>query len=464
VELISVSPYTVHDCDVVLFSLYWWQHFYDYVKFLLQAGITPGTDRRPLCIVGGFSSYSIQALGDAYHWGCIGDGEAFVPAALQLAAQGRDDRIGELPGAYWPGKREPTRWQDVPFDAHQMVEPGQQVTRIEIARGCRYSCRFCALSYLKSYREGQPETVTDYIDQAQTKSVALFAPDRTSHSHFEAIQAHLAASNLHDLASDTRLDTLMEQGGASTHIRFGLEGCSERLRRAVGKAYSAAMFLDSIAAILDQAPNRKRGVRFYLILDLPGETEDDYAAFAALIQAVTAIPKVQGLTLMPIPNVFLPSPLTPLQYGGINVMTDFRTRFRQLVYPPTKDGMPYIWPFQMAYNARIFGPLERLKSMIVTRCDEERTLPVLRNIVGNPGLKKLLRRGSLPGAEVLLRFAEREGLSESYLCGEQAPDTVFPWSSFVTARTERSPHMLPRAWNQYRRIAGMPPASAARST
>jgi radical SAM superfamily enzyme YgiQ (UPF0313 family) len=58
-----------------------------------------------------------------------------------------------------------------------------KISRMEIARGCPYHCKFCQLSAMKKYREVDLETIKRGLSLIKEKRTALFAPNKTSHSH-----------------------------------------------------------------------------------------------------------------------------------------------------------------------------------------------------------------------------------------------------------------------------------------
>lgn len=442
IDLRSVSKHNASGCDVLLFSLYWWQHIYDYIDFLFEAGINPAK-RKPLILIGGFQSFNFFALGDLFHYACIGDGEDFLPEFVRTL-QGKGS-VESIPGIYWPGKTSPTHWQNVAFDAISMEEPGRDVSRIEIARGCRYRCKFCALTYLKEYREGDTETIKSLIKNSDAKHIALFAPDRTSVTGFEEILEFSAECGKSDLASDARLDTMQKMKKLPSHLRIGIEGVSYRLRRAVGKNYTNEDVLTGFRKALNQSKNGKRGIHFYLILDLPGETDADYDELRDLFLEIDTWEECEGLTLMPFPNSFIPNPLTPMQWGGVNIFSDLSEKIKDVFR--TKER----WRYTLAWNVRLWGPEERLKSMIALRGDENATR-ILVNIARNPKLKSALGKKSRERAENLAGFCERSGMSVSQICGEWPTHKAFPWDSIETHVRKET---LIRSWLHYKKQTGI---------
>jgi len=449
IELIDLGWANAKTCDVILISLFWWEHFYDYVKFLARAGIDPRKSRKPLIVIGGFNSFNFRSLGGLFHWGCTGDGEDWLPRAIGALLEGKEEAIADIPGTYWPLKKTTTQWQNTRFRSRAMTEPGQRVTRIEIARGCKYRCKFCALTYLKENREGTISEIKALIDAAPTKRVALFAPDRLSHSHYNELSEYLAEVGKVDNASDTRMDSLNRYGpNYQGTLLFGMEGVSERLRKAVGKSMPTERLVENLCRITRDSRTGKKNVRFYVIVDLPGETDEDYLEFTEFLAKLDAHPEAKQITLSPFVNTFLPQPLTPIQWAGIHPFRSYKNKMAQTIWP---HGHGNPWRTTIAWTPRIWGATSRLKAQVVVRGDE-RAEAVLVNMAINKSLLAQVRKPGLRGAEAFLKFCEKAGLDEQFLCGELPQETPLPWDRI---ETHVSKTVLLRSWHQYRRLAGM---------
>lgn len=454
IDFVDLSVANARTCDVLLISLFWWEHFYNFVDFLAAAGIDPRKSRKPLVIIGGFNSFNFRSLGNLFHWACTGDGEEWLPPVIDTLASNTEDLIAEIPGTYWPGKTSTTYWQNVRFKPHAMKEPGQTVTRIEIARGCKYRCKFCALTYLKENREGTVAEIKALIDAAPTKRVALFAPDRLSYSNYAELSAYLAEVGKVDSASDTRMDSLNRySGNYQGTLLFGMEGVSERLRKAVGKSMPTERLVENLCRITRESRTGRKNVRFYVIVDLPGETEEDYAGFGEFLDKLDKQPEAKQITLSPFVNTFLPQPLTPVQWAGIHLFEDYRARIAKTIWGADFKDREGFRPRRttIAWTPRIWGPTSRLKANIVVRGDE-RSETALTNLTLNKQLKSQVRRPGKAGAEALLRFCEKIGLTEEFLCGEMPEDKPLPWDRIETHVPKE---VLFRAWKQYKRIVGM---------
>lgn len=407
-ETYRVTPKTARYVDVLFFSCFWWEHIYVMADFLRQAGIDKSQDLkdRPFIIVGGFNSFNPLPLSKYADAVIVGDGEETLYKLVE-------DLDADLPGVFREGDT------DVEY---QIVDPligycheTNQIGRVEIARGCRYKCSFCAVTFLKPYREVPVDEVKKALTRCAVKRVALFAPEPTLHSQ----DSHI--DDLCDIFGKTRLDTdirLDNLGKRRDNMpRVGIEGISYKLRKSVNKPYTDEKIYTQVKKLVDAG---RRGLFMYFILDLPGEDEQDWRDMISMFERISDIPGCENFLLKPQPNVFMPSPHTPMEYASIHYWRDYRTKWHKYMSKDGKRG----WKIMMCEANRVFGPTSRVLSMVSTRAgyefyDLDRYLTekgVLRVRGGRPVVL------SLPKLE---RYLKPFGGTEKY-CGEYTKETA-PW-------------------------------------
>ena len=344
-EIYRVTPKTAKYVDALLFSCFWWEHIYLLADFLKRAGIRKGEG--PRVIIGGFNTFNpvpFQAYADAV---VCGDGEDIITAVVD----------GEDPGMIWRNVN--------PLTGFSCVT--NNVTRLEVARGCKYKCRFCAVANLKPYREVPLSEIEPLIKNAKTKKISAFSPEPTLHSQNAEITELCHRYGKTRLDTDVRLDRISKRHDEGGLLRCGIEGISERLRKSVNKGYSNDFIYESVKkAIINKRP----GMLFYLILDLPGESPEDFEEFKTLLHRIEDIPGCENFLLVPSPSVFMPNPHTPMEYDGINWDRDYVTLWRHLFRENVGSG-ERPWKFMMAERARVFGPTARVLSMLSTRSGDE---------------------------------------------------------------------------------------------
>jgi len=194
--------------------------------------------------------------------------------------------------------------------------------RIEIARGCRYSCAFCGLGWRAPYRELDTDVLLDALRADGGKHVHLQAGDAESHSGISSLRACIAELGGRDQGWTGRLDSVDLDVGvpATKRFAFGVEGVSHRLRRAVGKGALTDDFLtDSTVAVLDAVQGEGQGrTAWHIIAGLPTQRLAEARDLAAVVRRIgmarlTGVRRNLAIHIQP----FQPLPGTPLQWCSV---------------------------------------------------------------------------------------------------------------------------------------------------
>lgn len=394
-EIYRVTPKTAKILDVLLFSCFWWEHVYLLANFLRSAGIKR-SDEKPKIIIGGFNTFNPVPLRCYSDYVVCGDGENVLHEVI----------LSDTPP--------PLVWHNEDI-TEAFIHVTNSISRIEIARGCKYRCKFCALAHLKPYREVPISSITDAIKQVKTRKVALFAPDARQHSGNEILDAVCKKYGLSRAETDVRLDALhrWEHGAA----RVGIEGISARLRKLVGKKYDDDMIIESIKKHRDKGFN---SIVLYFILDLPTETDEDWAQFVTMMRRLDSTLDADDFMIKPTPNVFTPNPHTPLEYEPIRWWVDYRRKWRDAFRGSGSER----WIAQMAEVSTIFGPAARILSMISMRGGEE--FDEIENVLFQT--KTIAYRNDrviCTSLDKLLKYIEPYGGADKY-CGRYTAETA-PW-------------------------------------
>lgn len=359
VELYRVTPKTARFTDVLLFSCFWWEHIYLLADFLRKSGIKKSDAKRPRIIVGGFNTFNPVPFLSYCDAVVCGDGESLIQSVIHGDYSDRCVLTDDKKSVYWNNV---SRLIGFCHDTNG-------IGRLEIARGCKFRCRFCAVTALKPYREVSLEECKRAIKTTRSKRVAMFAPEPTCHSKNDDLSELCRTYGKTRLDTDVRLDRIGHRHMDGGVLRSGIEGFSERLRKSVGKGYTNEFIVKSVAKAISDG---RHGMFFYLILDLPGETDDDFDEFLDVLHRIEEIPGCDGLVLVPSPSVFMPSPHTPMEYDMIHYDRDYHSKWYNLFRGHGKPGVVNKpWKFQMAERARVFGPSARVLSMVSTRAGYE---------------------------------------------------------------------------------------------
>lgn len=405
-DIYRVTPKTAKYVNYLLFSCFWWEHIYNLAEFLRRAGIKKQDKNRPVIIVGGFNTFNPVPFGRYADYVICGDGERVLPLLIK----------GEVPkGIYTEGAKS-AHWFNEP-EIMPFSLPGEKITRIEISRGCKFKCKFCAVSHLKPYRELDLESIRYLLKNCSTKQVSLFSPEPTMHSQNDAI--HRLCVNLRKtrIDSDSRLDRLDKKHQEGGVPRVGIEGFSERLRKYVGKPYSNDYIVEQISKAVKSG---LKGLFAYFIMDLPGETEEDRNEFRKLLEAIDKIPGIENFMFKPSPSVFMPSPHTPLEFEPINHGLDCAEIWKKFFSKATRNrDEEGSWNMILVERSRIFSPANRVLSMLSTRAGDE-----FFDIEQELTAKKILKYNGegIPSCQDLPGLLVR---AEKY-CGRIDP-AVAPW-------------------------------------
>lgn len=386
--------------DILLFSCFWWAHVYDFVDFCIKAGIGY-KKKKPRIIVGGFNSFNPWVFLPWAHQVVVGDGEDVIMPAIRE----------ESHPSIFTGVEKEVAYNHCSIQDNSYIYKSGTITRIEIARGCKYKCPYCQLTHLKKYREASLESVMAAIDKVKTKRVALFAPCGMSHTNYKEISEYTKQRGLVNIASDVRYNEIEKYDNSNT-ARMGIEGISYKLRKSVTKPISTKKFVD---IVLNRSKKcieigYKPSVHTYFILDLPGENKEDWEEFDELLMAVNKIEMANDLTWIITANVFMPCPHTPFENECIHIDRDYNQTWRHIMSDRWRDEK---FNFTLGGRHSIFSPYSRLLSMIATRGGEE-SGEIIYNIVNNKNLKKMFVGKWQTSLRALSGFLKNYGGVERY--------------------------------------------------
>jgi len=383
------SQQPVANADVIAFSASFENDYVNVVRMLRLAGLPARAaerdERHPLVLMGGATvSINPEPLAAFLDACCVGEGEQIVGPLVQALLRHGDrgagrtqllDELAELPGLYVPSLYEPVyepRGDDYP--AFRALEPRrnapEHVTKmraafggaasvaatailtpetefgdrimIEVARGCTKGCRYCWVGY--NVLPFRVHTVEDVLATAEawrdhTDRVGLVATALLDHPDIEAIAAGLRArgfgvfspSLIISTLRETLLQAVVESGQRS--VTVAPETGSDRLRELVMKRISNEEILAKVRMIFRAGV---QDLKNYVIIGLPGETEEDLQALVDLAAAMREVMIEEGRergrigTITLSINCLIPKPATPFQWAEQIPPTEYRRRLKWL--------------------------------------------------------------------------------------------------------------------------------------
>jgi radical SAM family uncharacterized protein/radical SAM-linked protein len=369
--------------DVVGFSLQY-ELTYSNVLTMLELGGIPlrAADRNethPLVIGGGPTATHPEPVAPFFDAFLIGDGEEKLPELLLRWAELRDAglprterliELAKLGGIYCPALyatriderggfevvREPL-YPGVPerverailLDINRFPFPDDSPVAvaeaifdrmsIEIARGCTEGCRFCQAGMIyRPVRERSPEQIVDTVVASLEKGgydeVSLTSLSTADYSCISPLikkvmqklrgrKVSLGVSSLRAYGLDE--DLLDEIADVrATGLTFAPEAGTQRMRDVVNKNISEEDILATSERVFSRGWQK---MKFYFMIGLPGETDEDVAGIAEIARKALDIgrraqPQNQGrLNVNVSVSSHVPKPHTPFQWAAMDEMS-----------------------------------------------------------------------------------------------------------------------------------------------
>ena len=492
------SQRPVRECDFLGITLQYEMCYTNILQVLELSGIPlhaeDRTEEDPLVIGGGPCTYNPEPVADFFDLFYIGEGEVVYDQLLDLYIRHKEAgfrreafllEAASIPGIYVPRFYTPEYCEDgtlksfrpnregVPETvARQVVQDMDQVgfiddplvpfirvtqdrAVIELMRGCIRGCRFCqagtvyrplrehSVEYLKRYAEkilritGNEEISLSSLSSSDYSGLADFLEYLIQLTGERKVNISLPSLRIDAFSLDVMSRI---QDVKKSSLTFAPEAGTQRLRDVINKGLAED---DIMRGALSAFQGGWRKVKFYFMLGLPTETEEDRKGIPELCERVAdmfydQIPKEnrQGrVQISASSSFFVPKPFTPFQWAPMYRKEEYleRARFVKDTFRQQKNWKSLRYQYHDADTTILEGVFAR---------GDRRIAPVIETAYRKGALYDAWTESFDP-ARWAESFAECGVDPEFYTLRERSTEELLPWDFIDTGVTKA---FLKREW------------------
>jgi radical SAM superfamily enzyme YgiQ (UPF0313 family) len=408
------------DFDILAFSISFETDYLNVLSVLRMAGIPARRADRagrnfPLIIAGGSAVFlNPEPIADFIDLFLIGEGEEMVPEFIDRwqGTRGSPNQlhdIASVAGAYLPDFYTPVyddagRLAEVKYGGPGNGEVNRRLLRdlnrfatssliltdesvfgdmflVEASRGCQWGCRFCAAGFMyRPIRYRAPEMLIAEAERGlgERKVIGLVGAEMASVPGVADIASavvdrggRLSPSSLKADCISPALASALARGGNQT-VTVAPEAGSERMRKVINKNLTEAEILHAAEMMLGEGVAH---LKFYFMIGLPEERDEDVLAIADLVAKVLERARARRTRIGSVTvslNPFVPKPWTPFQWDPMQDARSIKrkvamlrrrlARLGQVELDAESPREAYFQTMVSRGDRRVSGILERLEA------------------------------------------------------------------------------------------------------
>jgi len=403
------SGFALGDFDLIGFTLQYELSYTTVLTMLDLAGVPLRSEARrdgdPFVIAGGPVAFNPEPIADFIDMFLLGDAEEAIfeicEAVQQWKASG-GRRAGlleawtRIPGCYVPAlhrgetirKRTAIRLDGIDYGRFPVpfTEIVHDRANIEVMRGCTQGCRFCQAGYLyRPLRERSADEIRWITRQAlqgtgyEEVSLASLSiadltalPDVVPALMDELLPERIALS-LPSLRVEAlnRFPEVADEIGRVRKTGFTIapEAGSARLRKVINKEGFDEEHI--FAAVRNAARAGWESVKFYFMIGLPTETQEDLDELVRLAREAARLARAEaprGFGLTVSTSSFVPKPHTPFQWFAQEPREVLREKQHYLKRRLREAGVSYKWhDVESSFMEAVFSLGDRSLGRVIQR-------------------------------------------------------------------------------------------------
>lgn len=319
------------------------------------------TNLHPIIVAGGPCVSNPEPMNKFIDLFIIGDGEEVNIEILNkyIELKEKKDRfeiikeLSDIDGVYCPmlPKKTNKRIANLDFNNHPTLSPipyftsVQDRATVEIRRGCGRLCRFCQASHINlPIRERKKDDVVklaeQYVKNTGYDEYSLLSLSSNDHTKIEEILEELncqfRGTGINVSLPSQRADKFslklaeLASSEKKATVTIAPEAGTQRMRDIINKNLSEEQIIN---ATLSCIKNGWTKIKYYFVIGLPFEQDDDLKGIVDLIENVLMSCRKEGLKYPQITcsiSIFVPKPHTPFQWARQNTLSEIDKKIKYL--------------------------------------------------------------------------------------------------------------------------------------